>query len=126
MLARIDAAQPTLHLSRGGQCGSDPRSHAGMAPGLLQPRGKSILMLQKNRRGLGRCALLREALSNLIDNAQRYGGTQIMFGAKLEGDTVTWSVSDNGSGIGAQHHRSLCRVVVGDAKTLRLPLNTEA
>jgi len=48
---------------------------------------------------MGDAQLLREMLINLIDNAQRYGATQITLGVKGAGEAVYWHISDNGPGI---------------------------
>jgi len=49
--------------------------------------------------------LLHEMLANLIDNAQRYGGTQIVLSVHSTANAVIWRVTDNGPGI-PEHQRA--------------------
>ncbi|MGV8991343.1 MAG: sensor histidine kinase [Thiobacillus sp.] len=48
---------------------------------------------------VGDAQLLREMLSNLIDNALRYGGTHISLTVQSTEQRVTWCVADDGPGI---------------------------
>ena len=48
---------------------------------------------------LGDAQLLREMLSNLIDNALRYGGTRISLTVHRTEQGVTWCVADDGPGV---------------------------
>jgi len=48
---------------------------------------------------VGDAQLLREMLSNLIDNALRYGGTHISLTVQRTEQRVTWCVADDGPGI---------------------------
>jgi len=101
VLARVDAAENTLHLVRldgivlAREIARDwaPQVLAkGLEIGFEATGGEAQVM--------GDAQLLREMLANLIDNALRYGGTRITLtvdGMGQEG--VVWSVSDNGPGI---------------------------
>lgn len=102
MLARVDAAENTLQLHRLDSAGVIGEISREWAPRLLATGVEIGLSAEKEVAPImGDVQLLHEMLSNLIDNAQRYGGTQIMLGARREGDSVIWCVSDNGPGIAA-------------------------
>jgi two-component system sensor histidine kinase TctE len=100
MLARVDAAENTLQLSwldgvetvRAVAREWVPRALAkGVEIGFEAEDGEARVM--------GDALLLREMLSNLIDNALRYGGTRISLIVRNSEQGVTWSVVDNGPGI---------------------------
>lgn len=56
----------------------------------------------------GDAALLREMLSNLIDNALRYAGPEARVTVELEaGDQVCLAVDDDGPGIEAEHREAV-------------------
>lgn len=62
------------------------------------------LVLLSNREMLG------QALSNLIDNALKYGGDQIRLSAHREAGSILLQVSDNGPGVPEEHRlRALSR-----------------
>ncbi len=46
---------------------------------------------------------MENAVSNLIDNAIKYGGNEITIKLSGQGDQVIWQVSDNGGGIDKTH-----------------------
>jgi len=56
---------------------------------------------------VGDAQLLREMLSNLIDNALRYGGTRISLTVHRSEPGVTWCVADNGPGIPASQRAAV-------------------
>jgi len=100
VLARVDAAENTLRLSRldGVEVVRDvarewvPQALAkGVEIGFDTQDSEAWVM--------GDAQLLREMLANLIDNALRYGGTRIMLTVRRSGPGVTWQVADNGPGI---------------------------
>lgn len=105
MLARVDAAQHTLHLSRVDSAEVIQEISREWAPSLLA-KGVEISFSaeEKDVFIMGDVQLLREMLSNLIDNAQRYGGTQIVLSVQRAARTVIWRVMDNGPGI-PEHQR---------------------
>lgn len=108
MLARVDAAENTLQLHRVDSAEVIGEISREWAPRLLAAGVEIGLSAEKDPAPImGDVQLLHEMLCNLIDNAQRYGGTQIMIGVKRESDIVTWSVSDNGPGIAAQHYEEV-------------------
>ncbi|MEM7298620.1 MAG: HAMP domain-containing sensor histidine kinase [Bacteroidota bacterium] len=47
---------------------------------------------------------LENAISNIVDNAIKYGGDKIVIRLKAGEDTVVWEVEDNGGNI-SKHHR---------------------
>lgn len=56
---------------------------------------------------VGDAQLLREMLSNLIDNALRYGGTRISLTVHRMEEGVTWCVADDGPGIPASQRAAV-------------------
>lgn len=106
MLARVDAAQHTLHLNRLDSAEVIRDISCEWAPDLLA-KGVEISFCAPEKAAwiMGDVQLLREMLSNLIDNAQCYGGTQIVLSAQSTDQTVVWRVMDNGPGI-SEHQRA--------------------
>ena len=105
MLARVDAAQHTLHLSRVDSTEVIGDVSREWAPSLLSKQVEISFNASENAAWiLGDVQLLREMLSNLIDNAQRYGGTQIVLSVQCSAQKVVWCVIDNGPGI-PEHQR---------------------
>lgn len=45
---------------------------------------------------------MENAISNLIDNALKYGGEEVSVHMSVEGENTVWSVTDNGTGIEKQ------------------------
>ena len=108
MLARVDAAENTLQLLRLDSAEVIGEISREWAPRLLAAGVEIGLSAEKEAAPImGDVQLLHEMLSNLIDNAQRYGGTQIMLGARREGESVIWCVSDNGPGIAAHQYEEV-------------------
>jgi len=100
ILARVEAAENTLHLNR-LDSGEVVRAVAReWAPQALA-KGVEIGFEMEGREAwvMGEAQLLREMLANLIDNALRYGGTRITLTVRSSGQGVTWLVADNGPGI---------------------------
>lgn len=101
MLARVDAAETSLHLtpldgaSVAQACTRDwaPRAlERGVEIGFDAGGGDTAM--------LGDALLLREMLGNLIDNALRYGATRIDVAVEAVQDQgVAWCVADDGPGI---------------------------
>lgn len=100
MLARVDAAETSLHLtpldgaSVAQACTRDwaPRAlERGVEIGFDASAGDTTI--------LGDALLLREMLGNLIDNALRYGATRIDVAVDVRDQEVVWSVADDGPGI---------------------------
>jgi two-component system, OmpR family, osmolarity sensor histidine kinase EnvZ len=56
--------------------------------------------------------LMKRAVSNLLDNAVKYGGGEITVHLKLENDKVVLTVEDNGSGIPAAQRTAVKRPFV--------------
>ena len=100
ILARVDAAENTLHLSR-LDCGEVVRAVAREWVPEALARGVDISFETQDQNVWvrGDAQLLREMLANLIDNALRYGGTRITLAVRSSLQGVTWSVADNGAGI---------------------------
>lgn len=99
-LARVDAAENTLRLTR-LEAGELVRAVAReWAP---QALAKGVEMGFERKGGgawvMGDAQLLRELLANLIDNAMRYGGTRITLVVSALQPGVTLAVVDNGPGI---------------------------
>ena len=105
MLARVDAAQNTLHLVRLDSAEVIGDVSREWAPDLLA-KGVEISFCAAEEPAwiMGDVQLLREMLSNLIDNAQRYGGTQIVLSVERTAQKIIWRVMDNGPGI-PEHQR---------------------
>ena len=104
-LARVDGAENTVQLNRLDSTEVVREISREWAPRLLDA-GVEIEFANQAQDAwiMGDVQLLHELLSNLIDNAQRYGGTQIMLSVQSNAQTVTWCVSDNGPGI-PEHQR---------------------
>ncbi len=100
VLARVDAAENTVRLSR-LEAGDVARAVAReWAPRALAA-GVEIGFEMEEREAWvrGDAQLLGELLANLIDNAVRYGGTRITLSVSSSEHGVTWRVADNGPGI---------------------------
>ncbi len=101
VLARVDAAENTLHLVRLDGIVLAREIARDWAPQVLA-KGVEIGFEATGGEAqvMGDAQLLREMLGNLIDNALRYGGTRITLTVDSMGqEGVVWSVSDNGPGI---------------------------
>lgn len=108
ILARVDAAENTLQFHRLDSADVIAEISREWAPRLLAAGVEIGLSAEKDVAPImGDVQLLHEMLSNLIDNAQHYGGTQIMLGAKRKGNSVIWCVSDNGPGIAAHQYQAV-------------------
>lgn len=100
ILARVDAAENTLCLQRLDGVELVREMAREWAPQALakgveigfEARGDDAVVM-------GDAQLLQEMLANLIDNALRYGGTQIMLTVRGTEQGSTWQVADNGPGI---------------------------
>lgn len=100
ILARVDAAENTLCLQRLDGVELVRAMAREWAPRMLvkgveigfEARGDDATVM-------GDAQLLQEMLANLIDNAQRYGGTQIMLMVHATEQGSDWQVADNGPGI---------------------------
>lgn len=103
ILARVDAAENTLHLGR-----IDARDlmrevamdwvPQALAQGVeigFDETGDELAWVVGDR------DLLRELLANLVDNALRHGGRLVTLGLEASTEGVIWRVSDNGPGIPA-------------------------
>lgn len=108
ILARVDAAENTLRLLpldgaalvREVACEWVPQALAkGVEISFEAQGGEAPLM--------GDIQLLREMLSNLIDNALRYGGTRIALTLHRTEQGVAWQVADNGPGIPESQHAAV-------------------
>ncbi len=91
----LDAAQLARSIA---QDAAPAALAAGVDFGFEHTEGEAPLMIQ------GHALLLREALSNLIDNAVRYAGrgATITLRARREGSQVCLEVEDNGPGLSPQ------------------------
>ncbi len=106
ILARVDAAENTLRLVAldGAEVVRDVARE--WAPRALDKGVDIGFELSGNDAPImGDAQLLREMLGNLIDNALRYGGTQITLCVSGSEAGVTWRVADNGPGI-PEHQRA--------------------
>ncbi|BCL74478.1 two-component sensor histidine kinase [Jeongeupia sp. HS-3] len=66
----------------------------------MEALGAELTLSAETRRPLaGRPLALRRCLSNLLDNARRYGGAQIDVGVCEAGDTLEIRIADHGPGI---------------------------
>lgn len=100
MLARVDAAENTLHMVRLNSVEVVSGIARECAPQLLAAKLDIGFVAEEAEAWvMGDAQLLREMLMNLIDNAQRYGATQITLRVQGSGETVYWHISDNGPGI---------------------------
>jgi len=69
---------------------------------LVEDEGKSLKLsidLPQNTHVEGNRELLSQAISNLIDNALKYGGAEITLAARLKGNECLIEVADTGAGI---------------------------
>jgi len=100
VLARVDAAENTLHLNRLDAAEVMREVAREWAPRALG-KGVEVGFDMKNGDAsvMGDAQLLREMLANLIDNALCYGGTRITLSVGRSRQGVTWQVADNGPGI---------------------------
>jgi signal transduction histidine kinase len=64
--------------------------------------GKLTMDVSKNLHVRGNRQLLAQAVSNLLDNAMKYGGTDIAVSSIREGNEILVSVADQGTGIPAR------------------------
>lgn len=100
MLARVDAVENTLQRVPVDSIDLVRDVAREWAPNALA-RGVEIGFDTDLARApvTGEPQLLREMLSNLIDNALRHGGTRIMLTVRRTADALVWQVADNGPGI---------------------------
>lgn len=100
MLARVDAAENTLHLVRLDGAEVAREAARDWAPRALE---KGVEISFERQAGevdlLGDALLLREMLGNLIDNALRYGGDRVAVSVGVSTEGTVWKVADNGPGI---------------------------
>ncbi len=108
ILARVDAAENTLHLNRLNGVDVVREVAREWVPQALA-KGVEIGFDMKDSEAwvMGDAQLLREMLANLIDNALRYGGTRITLTARHSGLGVVWQVADNGPGIPASQRAAV-------------------
>lgn len=100
LLARVDAAENTVLLSRLDSVELVREVAREWAPQLLATGVEIGFAAEGDEAWLmGDAQLLREMLANLIDNAWRYGGTSLTLIVQGTAQGVTWLISDNGSGI---------------------------
>ena len=106
MLARVDAAENTLQFSRLNSAEVVREISREWAPKLLTAGAEIGFIADEISAWVrGDVQLLHEMLANLIDNAQRYGGTQIVLSVHSTANAVIWRVTDNGPGI-PEHQRA--------------------
>jgi two-component system sensor histidine kinase TctE len=100
VLARVDAAENTLHLERLDGVEVVRAVAREWVPAALA-KGVDISFETQDRNVwvMGDAQLLREMLANLIDNALRHGGTRIILSVYHSGQGAVWRVADNGPGI---------------------------
>ncbi|WP_324780535.1 sensor histidine kinase [Thiobacillus sedimenti] len=100
ILARVDAAENTLRLVRLDGVEVVREVAREWVPQALA-KGVEIGFETRDSEAwvMGDAQLLHEMLSNLIDNALRYGGTRIGLMVHRSGHEVAWRVVDNGPGI---------------------------
>ena len=104
-LARVEAAENTLSLVRLDMVGLARDVARDWAMRALEA-GRDIEFEAGEGDAIvaGDALLLRELLSNLIDNALRYGGTKISLKVTSSQDEVEWTVADNGPGVPENQH----------------------
>lgn len=108
VLARVDAAENTIRFQRLDSAEVMGDISRDWAPRLLAAGVEIELLAEKDAAPLmGDVQLLHEMLANLIDNVQRYGGTQITLNAYRDSDSVIWNVLDNGPGIAAHQYEEV-------------------
>ena len=100
ILARVDAAENTLRLLPLDGVELVREVAREWVPQALS-KGVEIGFdsQDSDAQQLGDAQLLREMLSNLIDNALRYGGTRISLTVHRTEQGVTWCVADDGPGV---------------------------
>ena len=100
ILARVDAAENSLHMNRLDAAEVMREVAREWAP---QALAKGVEIGFEATGGAawvrGDAQLLREMLANLIDNALHYGGTRIALTVRSSEQGVAWLVADNGPGI---------------------------
>ena len=100
ILARVDAAENTLRL---GPLDGVELVRTVAREWALQALAKGVDISFEAQDVdaplMGDAQLLREMLSNLIDNALRYGGTRIALTVERTEQGTRWRVADNGPGI---------------------------
>jgi len=103
LLARVDAAENTLQMVPLDSLNLVRAVARDWAPSALD-KGVDISFETNVEQApvMGDPQLLREMLSNLIDNALRYGGSRITLAVCAAGQGVRWQVTDNGPGIPLQ------------------------
>lgn len=103
LLARVDAAENTLQMVPLDSLELIREVARSWAPSALD-KGVEISFEANvgHASVMGDPQLLREMLSNLIDNALRYGGSRITLAVRAAGQGVRWQVADNGPGIPLQ------------------------
>ena len=108
MLARVDAVENTLRLARLEGVEVVREVAREWVPQALA-KGVEIGFEMRDSEAwlMGDAQLLREMLSNLIDNALRYGGTRITLSVHRSEQGVTWRVADNGPGIPEQQRAAV-------------------
>lgn len=118
VLARVDAAENTLQLVEFDAVEILREFAREWAPRVLGQGVEISLEVAGGGRIRGDAQLLHEMLCNLVDNAARYGATQIRLSVALTGSRVTWCIADNGPGI-PEHQREVVfapfhRLAAGD------------
>lgn len=100
LLARVDVAEHTMQLQCINSAEVVGEISREWAPRLMAAGVEIELIADLAPAPVcGDVQLLREMLNNLIDNAQRYGASEIRLGITRDAQGVTWSVCDNGVGI---------------------------
>lgn len=100
VLARVDAAENTVQLSRlDGVEVVREVAREWVPEALSKGVGIGFETQAAAVWVMGDAQLLQEMLANLIDNALRYGGTRIMLSLASSEQGATWRVADNGPGI---------------------------
>ena len=108
ILARVDVAENTLCLIRlDGVAVAREVAREWVPQALLRGVEIGFESEGSDARVMGDAQLLREILANLIDNAQRYGGTRITLKVSSSEQGVTWYVSDNGPSIPEQQRAAV-------------------
>lgn len=108
LLARVDAAENTLQMVPLDSVELIREVARAWAPSALD-KGVEISFEANVQHAsvMGDPQLLREMLSNLIDNALRHGGNRITLAVHAAGPVILWQVTDNGPGIPRAQHASV-------------------